>query len=74
LQCSVGSASFKSDLFGYALLFGFAIALMLVIRHYSELYVWGLAIEARSPLVRYFLANSAIIWSPPLPRCRPEIH
>src|SRR5260370_25675129 len=56
----LGSAFFKSDLFGYALLLGFAIALMLVIRHYSELYVWGLAAQARAPFARYFLANSAI--------------
>jgi hypothetical protein len=56
----LGSAFFKSDLFGYALLLGFAIALMLVIRHYSELYVWGLAAQARAPLARYFLANSTI--------------
>jgi hypothetical protein len=56
----LGSAFFKSDLFGYALLLGFAIALMLVIRHYSELYVWDLAAQARAPFARYFLANSAI--------------
>src|SRR5258708_8275620 len=56
----LGAAFFKSDLFGYALLLGFAIALMLVIRHYSELYVWGLAARAHAPWARYFLANSAI--------------
>ena len=33
---------------------------MLVINHYSELYVWGLAYQARSPWLRSFLANSAI--------------
>src|SRR5713226_3422455 len=56
----LGAAFFKSDLFGYALLLGFAIALMLVIRRYSELYVWGLVIEVHSPRARYFIANSAI--------------
>jgi hypothetical protein len=34
----LGIAFFKSDLFGYVLLFGFEIALTIVIRHYSELY------------------------------------
>ena len=43
----------KSELFGYALLFGFAIALMLVIRHYSELALLPCS-TARSP------------WPPPL--------
>ena len=56
----LGAAFFKSDLFGYAMLCGFEIALMIVIRHYSELYVWGLVIEAHSPWARYFIANSAI--------------
>src|SRR5260370_8783633 len=56
----LGAAFFKSDLFGYVLLCGFEIALMIVIRHYSELYVWGLVIEAHSPWARYFIANSAI--------------
>jgi type IV secretion system protein VirD4 len=56
----LGAAFFKSELFGHALLLAFAMALMLVIRHYSELYVWGLAYQAHSPWARYFLANSAI--------------
>ncbi len=56
----LGAAFFKSELFGHALVLCFAIALMLVIRHYSELYVWGLAYQTRTPLARYFLANSAI--------------
>ena len=56
----LGMAFFKSDLFGYVLVCGFEIALMIVIRHYSELYVWGLAIQAHSPWARYFIANSAI--------------
>ena len=56
----LGAAFFKSELFGHALLLAFAMVLMLVIRHYSELYVWGLAYQTRTPLARYFLANSAI--------------
>ena len=56
----LGMAFFKSDLFGYVLVCGFEIALMIVIRHYSELYVWGLAIQEHSPWARYFIANSAI--------------
>jgi type IV secretion system protein VirD4 len=56
----LGAAFFKSELFGHALLLAFAMALMLVIRHYSELYVWGFAYQARSPWARSFLANSAI--------------
>jgi hypothetical protein len=56
----LGSAFFKSELFGHFLLLAFAIALMVVINHYSELYVWGLAYQARSPWARSFLANSAI--------------
>jgi type IV secretion system protein VirD4 len=56
----LGAAFFKSELFGHALLLAFAMVLMLVIRHYSELYVWGLAYQARSPWARSFLANSAI--------------
>src|SRR5216684_767873 len=56
----LGAAFFKSELFGHALLLAFAMALMLVINHYSELYVWGLAYQARSPWLRSFLANSAI--------------
>jgi hypothetical protein len=51
----LGAAFFKSELFGPALLLAFAMALMLVIRHYSELYVWGLAYQARSPWARSFL-------------------
>ncbi len=42
---------------------------MLVIHHYSELYVWGLAIEAHSHWARYFLANSAI----PVASITPEL-
>ena len=45
----LGSAFFKSELFGHFLLLAFAIALMVVINHYTELYVWGLAYQARSP-------------------------
>jgi hypothetical protein len=56
----LGSAFFKSELFGHFLLLAFAMILMLVINHYTELYVWGLAYQARSPWLRYFLANSAI--------------
>jgi len=56
----LGAAFFKSELLGHALLLAFAMALMLVLRHYSELYVWGLAYQAQSPWARYFLANSAI--------------
>jgi hypothetical protein len=56
----LGAAFFKSELFGHALLLAFAMVLMLVIRHYSELYVWGLAYQTRTPWARYFLANSAI--------------
>jgi hypothetical protein len=56
----LGSAFFKSELFGHFLLLAFAMALMMVITHYSELYVWGLAYQARIPWLRYFLARSAI--------------
>ncbi len=56
----VSAAFFKSELLGHALVVAFAMALMLVLRHYSELYVWGLAYQAQSPWARYFLANSAI--------------
>jgi len=56
----LGSAFFKSELFGHFLLLAFAIALMVVINHYTELYVWGLAYQARIPWLRYFLARSAI--------------
>ena len=57
----LGMAFFKSDLFGYVLVCGFEIALMIVIRHYSELYVWGLAIQEHSPLGALLAsANSAI--------------
>src|SRR5260370_13965822 len=56
----LGCACFRSELFGHALLLAFAMALMLVINHYSELYVWGLAYQARSPWLHSFLANSAI--------------
>jgi type IV secretion system protein VirD4 len=56
----LGAAFFKSELFSYVLLLGFAIALMVVIRHYSELYVLGLAVQAQARWARYFLAYSAI--------------
>jgi hypothetical protein len=56
----LGAAFFKSELFGHALLLAFAMALMLVISHYAELYVWGLAYQARAPWLRSLLANSAI--------------
>lgn len=36
------------------------MVLMVVINYYAELYVWGLAYQARSPWLRSFLANSAI--------------
>jgi len=41
--------------------------MMLVVRHYSELYVIGLAAQARTPYARYFLANSAITVSTAAP-------
>src|SRR5271167_3294007 len=56
----LGSAFFKSELFGHFLLLGFAMALMMVITHYAQLYVWGLAYQARLPWLRYLLARSAI--------------
>ncbi len=46
----LGVAFFKSELFGHFLLLGFAMALMMVITHYVQLYVWGLAYQARLPL------------------------
>ncbi|HTT77104.1 MAG TPA: hypothetical protein VMF50_14145 [Candidatus Binataceae bacterium] len=56
----LGAAFFKSELFGHFLLLAFAMALMVVINHYSELFVLDLAYQARIPWLRYFLARSAI--------------
>src|ERR1700681_684045 len=56
----LGAAFFKSELFGHALLLAFAMVLMLVLRHYSELYVWGLVYQDHSPWAHYFLARSTI--------------
>ncbi|HVN27025.1 MAG TPA: type IV secretory system conjugative DNA transfer family protein, partial [Candidatus Binataceae bacterium] len=49
----------KSDLMGYPILIGFGFALMLVLRHYSAIWVIGLTAGIQSELLRYFLWRSS---------------
>jgi type IV secretion system protein VirD4 len=50
----------KSDFMGYPILIGFGFALMLVLRHYSAIWVIGLTAGTQSELLRYFLWRSSI--------------
>ena len=50
----------KSDLIGYPVLIGFGFALMLLLRHYSAVWVIGLAAGTQSELLRYFLWRSSV--------------
>jgi hypothetical protein len=53
-------AVLKTDLLGYVLVLAFIVALMLVLRHYVELYFIGLSLQTRNPPLHNFLLNSAV--------------
>ena len=52
--------AWESNLIGYPVAAVFVFALMALLRHYSALWVLGLAAGEQSELVRYFLARSSI--------------
>ena len=56
----LGSAFFKSELFGYVLIAGFIFALMAVLHHYVPLGIIGDAIQVQNPYLRWFLFRSSV--------------
>ena len=56
----LGSAFFKSELFGSACLAGFIFAFMVVLHHYLTLQMIGYAVASSNPYLRYFFFRSAV--------------
>ena len=56
----LGSAFFKSELFGYACIGGLIFAFMVVLHHYLALQMIGYAAESANPYLRYFFFRSAV--------------
>src|SRR5271154_3623713 len=55
----LGSAFFKSELFGYACIIGLIFAFMVVLHHYLALQMIGYAAASSNPYLRYFFFRSA---------------